>query len=152
MYERTMTNPVIDLEWPNQRQFREAGIPSAGGSGNARGLAKIYAALVSNAKPLLSDSVLKDATCQRIAGVDQGSGGIGRYAAGFRMNVGDMGANPAAFGHPGLGGTTGFADAKRELGVGYTSCRACLTKWQHPDSRLTRLLSAFYAADKALTS
>ena len=110
MPEQAMSNPKSDLEWANQRRFRAEGLPHAGASGNARGLAKLYAAMVSGAEPLVSPAVLQQATRERIAGIDQGSGGIGRYAAGFRLNVGNMGANPAAFGHPGLGGTMGFAD------------------------------------------
>lgn len=104
---------------------------------------------MSDDQPLLSRAVLAEATRERIAGIDQGSGGIGRYAAGFRLNVGEMGSSPAAFGHPGLGGTIGFADPARGLGVAYTTDRAMNPNWQHPDSRLQRLLVAFYAADAA---
>ena len=149
MFELTMTNPPTDLDWANWRVFREAGIPSAGGSANARGLAKMYAAIVSDTAPLLSRAVFKEATCQRVSGVDQGSGGIGRYAAGYRMNVGDMGASPDAFGHPGIGGTIGFGDPARHIGVAYTSSRAGSPDWQRPDPRLIKLLVAFYKADAA---
>lgn len=149
MFERTMTNPPTDLEWPNWRIFREAGIPAAGGSANARGLARMYAAMVSDTDPLLSRSVFEQATRQRISGVDQGSGGIGRYAAGYRMNVGDMGASPDAFGHQGIGGSIGFGDPSRQIGVAYTTSRAISPNWQRPDPRLLKLLVAFCQADAA---
>jgi len=149
MFERAMSNPKSDLDWPNQRRFRAEGLPHAGASGNARGLAKLYAALVTSHTPLLSPAVYEQATRERIAGIDQGSGGIGRYAAGFRLNVGNMGANPAAFGHPGLGGTMGFADPARGLGVAYTTNRALNPNWEQVDPRLLKLLVAFYVAEAA---
>jgi len=37
MLERTMGNPKTDLGWPNQRQFRAEGIPSAGGAATPAG-------------------------------------------------------------------------------------------------------------------
>jgi CubicO group peptidase (beta-lactamase class C family) len=149
MLERAMSNPKSDLNWANQRRFRAEGLPHAGASGNARGLAKLYATLLTDHAPLLSPAVFEQATRERIAGIDQGSGGIGRYAAGFRLNVGNMGANPAAFGHPGLGGTMGFADPARGLGVAYTTNRPFNASLEQADPRFLNLLLAFYAAEAA---
>ena len=34
-----------------------------------------------------------------------------------------LGPNPGSFGHPGAGGSLGFADPKARLGFGYVTCR-----------------------------
>jgi CubicO group peptidase (beta-lactamase class C family) len=147
----SMTNPMIDWDWPNQRRFREEGQPGSGASANARGLARLYASLVSDEGKdglrFLSKAVLEEASRERICGIDQGSGGVGRYAAGFRLNTGSMGSNPASFGHPGLGGSVAFADPGRRLGIAYATSRLLNHSWQGADPRLAKLLVAVYAAE-----
>ena len=53
-------------------------------------------------------------------------GGLGLDLQG-QMVHGAMGANEAAFGHPGAGGSVGFADPTLGIGVGVT-----LNKMQYP--------------------
>lgn len=150
-FSDSMTNPLIDWDWPNQRSFRAAGHPAAGATANGRSLAQLYAMLVCDEREgqaaLLRKDVLEDAIRERICGVDQGSGGLGRYGAGFRLNAGTYGANPASFGHPGMGGTVGFADPARRLGIGYATNRIYMPNWFWCDPRLAKLLLALYAAE-----
>lgn len=149
----SLTNPLIDWDWPNQRSFREHGQPAAGASAGGRSLAQLYAMLVCDEDaghtPLIRRDVLDDVTAERIIGVDQCLGGIGRYGIGFRLNTGGYGSNPASFGHPGMGGTVAFADPTRHLGVAYTTNRIYMPSWHWCDPRLGRLLLALYAAEGA---
>lgn len=146
-----LANPPINPEWPNDRGWREAGLPGAGGIANARGLAQLYAALVCDEQKggtrLVSEAVMAQATRERIAGVDQALGGVNRYACGFSLNGGTMGSNTSSFGHAGFGGTMAFADPARRLGVGYTNNKMLNPDWQAIDPRLKQLLRALYKAE-----
>ncbi|WP_340268635.1 serine hydrolase domain-containing protein [Sphingobium mellinum] len=148
-----LANPMIVWDFPNQRYWRAAGHPAAGATANARGLAKLYANLVSADLPdeprLVSGTVLEQAIRERIAGVDQALGGNGRYAAGFRLNSGAMGQNPASFGHPGFGGSVAFADPARRIGVAYVTNTMRNPDAQWIDPRVAALLDALYAAEAA---
>lgn len=146
-----MANPILDWNWPNERAWRAAGIPAAGASASASGLAKLYSILVAKGTaPLLRPETRDEAIRERIAGIDRCSGGIGRYAAGFRLNTGTMGSNPASFGHAGMGGSIAFADPDRGIGVSYTPNLLLNPNWQQTDRRLVALLEAVYAAEAAL--
>jgi CubicO group peptidase (beta-lactamase class C family) len=149
-FMNSMTNPPIDADWGNQRIFRAAGQPGAGASANARGLARIFASMLDTDAPLISLKTFTEASCERIVGIDRGSGGIGRYAAGFRLNVGTMGSNPDAFGHAGLGGSVVFVDPARRWAVAYTTCRVINPSWQGIDPRLAILLRALYECEGKL--
>ena len=57
---------------------------------------------------------------------------------------GAMGPNPRAFGHPGAGGSLGFADPQAKVGFGYV-----MNKMQAGiliDPRATALIDAAYAS------
>lgn len=148
-----LANPPVAWDFPNQRFWRAAGHSAAGGTASARGLAKLYANLVSNDRHvelrLLSKAVLEQAIRERITGIDQAMGVLGRYAAGFRLNGGAMGPNPASFGHPGFGGSVAFADPARRIGVAYITNTMRNPDEQWIDPRLASLLEALYAAEPA---
>lgn len=142
-----LANPMIAWDFPNQRYWRAAGHSSAGGTANARGLAKLYGHLFNDAPMLLSKAVLAEAIRERIAGTDQAMGFPGRYAAGFRLNDGAMGPNPASFGHPGFGGSVAFADPARRIGVAYVTNTMRNPDAQWVDPRVAALLDALYAIE-----
>ena len=148
-----LANPMIAWDFPNQRYWRAAGHPAAGGTASARGLAKLYAALFSDAgqagPKLLSKAVLEQAIRERITGVDQAMGVPGRYAAGFRLSDGGMGPNPASFGHPGFGGSVAFGDPALRIGVAYTTNTMRNPGPEWIDTRVAALLEALYAAEAA---
>lgn len=93
--------------------------------------------------------MLEQAICERFTGIDQAMGAPGRYAAGFRLNDGLMGPNPASFGHPGFGGSVAFADPARRIGMAYVTNTMRNPDEQWIDPRLAPLLQAFYAAEPA---
>ncbi|MEJ7928064.1 serine hydrolase domain-containing protein [Sphingobium sp. AN641] len=137
---------------PDQAKGRGHGIPGAGGTSNARNLARLYAHLVRadqpGVTPLISQATLQQAIRARIAGVNQTHGELGRYAAGFRLDQTRFGSNPDSFGHCGFGGSTAFADPARRLGVSYTPNRMLNPNWYGTDPRLTALLNALFAVEK----
>jgi CubicO group peptidase (beta-lactamase class C family) len=149
--EAAIMNPALDFEWPNERHWREHGLPGAGAMGNARGLAMLYGILAAggtvDGRTLISSAALREATVERIAGVDRCLGGVGRYGAGFRLNHGWFGSDMDSFGHPGMGGTSAFADSRRHLGIAYTTNHMVNPDWQSIDPRLSTLLSALYVSD-----
>lgn len=110
----------------NSRAWRMSEIPAANGHTSARGIARLYGALGNggqlDGQTLLGRDALVRATGEQWRGKDDFSG------ADFRMSLGFLLSNPpvvpfgpcrASFGHPGTGGSVGFADPGRRLGVGY---------------------------------
>ncbi|MBW2289009.1 MAG: beta-lactamase family protein [Deltaproteobacteria bacterium] len=120
-----LANPAADPEISNQRAWRAAEIPSVNGHASAAGIAKIYGALandgVLNGTRLLSPETLAKATALRHKGIDHVFMLPFEWGAGFIRNAHKVlyGPNPNAFGHTGYGGSFGFADPERRIGVGY---------------------------------
>lgn len=97
-------------------------IPAANGITNARSLAKLYAATVSEVDGIriLDDETVKRATEERSVGNDKTLIVPTRFGAGFFLPSSFsplMG--PTSFGHAGAGGSLGFADAEATVGFGY---------------------------------
>jgi CubicO group peptidase (beta-lactamase class C family) len=113
----------------NSARFRMAGIPSFGGFGEARALAKIYAALGNGGEldgvRLLSRGAIERATVTQWASEANAMTGLPMaMSMGFWKNMpafSPMGDSPDAFGHLGSGGARAFADPGRKLAVGYVT-------------------------------
>jgi CubicO group peptidase (beta-lactamase class C family) len=143
-------NPVIrpfgDVATP---EYRRAELPAANAHATAEGLARIWAATVQAGEPLIPEGALAAARRQ-VVGPDQPDlvltgRRFRRSAAGLMLNhEGIYGPDPDAFGHDGAGGSFGFADPGRRLGVGYVMNQMQV----HPeaDRRGRRLLEALYRA------
>lgn len=106
-------------------QFRKTQFASGNGHSNARAIAQIYGILAqggsTEGKTLLSQEILDDAIIEQWDAVEKITDRHFRYATGFMLNnpyfkVGD---NPRNYGHPGLGGSIGFADPDAGIGFGY---------------------------------
>jgi CubicO group peptidase (beta-lactamase class C family) len=140
-------NPTIDAEIPNRRDWRAAELGGAGGSVNARGLARVYGALSRGGEidgvRLLSPEAIAKATAMQIEGVDLNLGYALRWAAGFLLNTeGLYGPNPSSFGHSGWGGSVAFADPGARIGVGYAMSQ--MQPVLFGDPRAQALLEATY--------
>jgi CubicO group peptidase (beta-lactamase class C family) len=106
----------------NKPEVYASEMPGANGISNARNLAKLYAATVSEVDGvrLLNDHTVEQAKIEKVNGPDQTLVGPSRFGTGFMlptpMNqlLGD-----GSFGHPGAGGALGFADTKYKVGYGY---------------------------------
>jgi CubicO group peptidase (beta-lactamase class C family) len=115
----------------DSREAHLAVLPSQGGITNARGLAGMYAPLAAGGGNLIDPDTLKQMSAVSSAvGVDA-TLLIGlRIALGFWKSSdnrqGPQGARDSillseeAFGHPGMGGSLGFADPAARLSFGYT--------------------------------
>lgn len=120
------TNPVSLMMGTNSEDWRGAIIPAANGHFSARDLASVYGALAVEQPTLLPPELVaemareqsrdRDAVLQ--AEISFGCGVIrsGR-AADLRFG------SERGFGHPGAGGSVGFADPEREIGCGYVTTR-----------------------------
>ncbi|AUG81262.1 esterase [Kitasatospora sp. MMS16-BH015] len=122
--------PGVDL---NDPAVQSAEIPGAGGIGTARSVARLYAALIGGADrhggpagqllpPLLDPALLHEATGPEVKGPDRilivsTSFGLGFFRHGPSSPM----SSPAAFGHPGRGGSLGFADPELGIGFGYVT-------------------------------
>ncbi len=121
--------PAIHPDVVNTRAWRAAELAGGNGHGNARGLARIYGALATDGrldgKVVLTPETITKANTEQTRGPDvvlaeQST----RFGLGFMMTQGDVahaafGPNAHAFGHPGAGGSLGYADPDARIGFGY---------------------------------
>ena len=144
-------NASLSPYLPNERAWRAQGTPSAAGCGNARSVAKIYGALATDrcldGVEIVSQKALGAATEIQIDKLDLVLGFPMSWGIGFAMNksMGIYGPNPNAFGHHGWGGSFGFADPEKGLGVAYT-----MNYMREPldaiDPRLAAIIHAIYSS------
>jgi CubicO group peptidase (beta-lactamase class C family) len=124
--ERAIPAPLQPLEVVfNRPELRRAVVPAAGGVMNARAIARHYAALAGgtlDGVQLLAPEVIGRVSALGTADGDVVLGapirkGLGYFLGGPHMPVSDA---PAAFGHPGHGGSLGFADPEHRFAFGFT--------------------------------
>src|SRR5258707_507519 len=149
--------------WPEFARAGKPAIPGQGHAGNtpaanghtsARGVPRVYAALARGGE-LDGVRLLAPATIDR-AIEEQSRGGDAvltlptRFATGFMLGMPDgifeCGPGPRTFGHPGRGGSIGFADPDARLAFGYVTNQYVTGTAKHPDRRVRSLVDAVYAA------
>ena len=122
--------------WDSPAVYR-AEFGSAGGLGNARSIAGMYAPLSLDGSidglRLVSPEALylmgRTESSLAIDGTVKVP--LGRFSLGFDKDVTDMGLPMAAFGHVGWGGANGFADPSSGLAFGYAMNRMSATdRWE----------------------
>ncbi|GHH90621.1 esterase [Streptomyces capillispiralis] len=108
----------------NDPAFRAAALPAANGVATADGLARFYASLTG---PVDGVRLLEPATVER-ARAEESAGPDRVLVVGTRFGLGYMlhgGASPflapGSFGHPGRGGSLGFADPESGVAFGYVT-------------------------------
>jgi len=142
--------PVIDAALVNSRAWRGAEVPAANGHATARALAALYGGLASggesNGYRVLTPASIKRAHTEQAYGPDLVLGVVSRWGLGFALNqpVTPLGPNPRTFGHPGAGGSLGFADPNARIGFGYTMNQ--MGPDALIDGRAAALFDAMYAA------
>lgn len=122
LLHRAFVNPPLPGTVFNERAFHAAEIPAANGITNASSLAKMYAACIGDVDGvrLLRPETLADATRVQSAGEDLVLGYETRYATGFQLSFPFRPmAGDGSFGHYGMGGSVGFADAGRGIAFAY---------------------------------
>jgi CubicO group peptidase (beta-lactamase class C family) len=149
---RAFLNPLSLAHGPNLPDWRSAEIPGANGHATARGVAQIYAGLANGGDldgvHLLSPDVIDRCRTEQSVGPDRVLHLSTRFGLGFMLSQDHDGArfgpSPGAFGHPGAGGSVGFADPERQVGFGYVMNR--MGPHILLDPRATALIDAVYAA------
>jgi CubicO group peptidase (beta-lactamase class C family) len=132
----------------NSRALHAAEIPAAGGIGDARSLARMYAACIGavDGVRLLTESQLQLATTQLTTGPNTVLLDMDiQFGLGFmlRSSLIQLGG-PRSFGHFGAGGSVGWADPDAELSFGYVMNR--MDMGLAGDARSYDLINACYAA------
>ncbi|GAA3736586.1 serine hydrolase domain-containing protein [Streptomyces tremellae] len=115
-----ITDPAaIDFDAP---EVQAAEMPASNGIATAHGLARLYAALVGEVDGvrLLTPQTVAAATAEQSAGPDRVMVFPSRFGTGYALPTEPAPlTGPRAFGHPGRGGSLGFADPERGLAFGY---------------------------------
>jgi CubicO group peptidase (beta-lactamase class C family) len=138
----------------NTRAYRAAEFPAANMITDARSLARMYAATVSDVDGM---RLLDQATVERMTVVQTDKSRMHGLPSGlevppdrsFYMSLGFWRAcppmpwvGPASFGHPGSGGSVGFADPDARVGFGYIPN---LWSWNIAEPRAKNLAAAVVA-------
>jgi CubicO group peptidase (beta-lactamase class C family) len=141
------------VEHTNSREWRAAEIPAANGHGNARALARIYAALANGGTldgvRLLSPELVAEGGRMHVDGLDLVMDLPTRFGLGFEITLpeGGFSFGPGArtFGHNGSGGSLGVVDPDAGIAFGYVMNRM---EWgeRRDDPRWPPLFDALYAA------
>ncbi|MEV0530615.1 serine hydrolase domain-containing protein [Kitasatospora sp. NPDC050463] len=118
------TPPTDLVEFAGTRAVHALGPASAGGFGNARGLAALYAAAafgLDGRPPLLTPETVAEFGPVRTAGVDLVTGERDHFGLGFEAQSSRYPfLGPDAFGHSGAVGAQSFADPRSGVAYGYT--------------------------------
>jgi CubicO group peptidase (beta-lactamase class C family) len=149
---KAFLNPAgaMKLGAVNSRAWRRAEIPAANGHGTARALARLYGALacggaLDGVRVLEPDAIARCYT-EESGGRDEVLMIPTRFSTGLMLTQphDQMGPNAHPFGHPGAGGSLGFADPDARIGFGYTMNK--MGPYILIDPRARVLLETVYAS------
>ncbi|HSL48715.1 MAG TPA: serine hydrolase domain-containing protein [Candidatus Deferrimicrobiaceae bacterium] len=133
----------------NTREWRAAEVPSTNGHGNARAVARLYAALAGDGDldgvHVLAPAMVEMAIGEQVYGEDLVLQRPTRFGLGFQLTMAErpLGPNPRAFGHFGAGGSLGFADPDARVAFAYAMNQG-RAGWQHRHVR--HLIDLVYEA------
>ena len=152
MAARAFTNPLsmVMPETVTSRAWRGAEVPAANAHVTARAVARFYGALARGGEVdgvrVLSERAVAACLAERVRGQDLVLDVETRFSLGYMLSVpGAMfGPNSRAFGHPGAGGSVGFADLDARVGFAYVTNR--MGAHLQIDPRATALIDAVYAS------
>jgi CubicO group peptidase (beta-lactamase class C family) len=134
----------------NTREWRAAEIPAANGHTTARSLAKLYGTLARGGEldgvRVMSKEQVAQCSIEQSSGPDELLVINTRFSLGFMMSQpgASLGPNAKSFGHPGAGGSLGYADPETKIGFGYTMNKMHASLLIDP--RATALIDAVYAS------
>jgi CubicO group peptidase (beta-lactamase class C family) len=130
LYRSVMANPGTNVPTdPDHVYVRDLEVPSGGGVGTARGIARAYGVFATDGRELglraeTLEALRAPAVPPRRGFQDACFRGEVRFSLGFMKPspVWPFGG-PEAFGSPGAGGSLGFADPATGIGYGYVTSR-----------------------------
>ncbi|MGH7366994.1 MAG: serine hydrolase domain-containing protein [Candidatus Rokuibacteriota bacterium] len=151
---RTFLNPPRPPDLVNARAWRAAEVPAANGHTSARAVARLYAALARGGEldgvRLLGPATIDAAIAEQSVGRDMVLTVPTRFATGFMLGMPGgffvCGPGRRTFGHPGQGGSVGFADPDARVSFGYVCNQYLSGTVKHPDLRVSSLVDAVYRA------
>ena len=137
----------------NKAEVHAAEVPGANGIGNARSLARIYAAAVGEVDGvrLLNDPVRERATTSNTPAGEMDVVLISEtvFAMGFMLHCDrSLFSGPGAFGHNGAGGSVSFGDPHRNMGFSYVM-NTMMTVYDEDPRRSRLVRTATQCADAA---
>jgi CubicO group peptidase (beta-lactamase class C family) len=133
----------------NLREWRAAEVPSTNGHGNARAVARLYAALAGDGDldgvRILSPATIEMAIAEQVYGEDLVLQRPTRFGLGFQLTMPERRLGPGlrSFGHFGAGGSLGFADPDAHVAFAYAMNQG-RAGWQHKHVR--HLIDLVYEA------
>lgn len=150
LLSRTLSSNGL-LPTPNAPSWNDpavytAEIPAANGIGDARSLAKMYAALLGeiDGVRLLSEETVTSAIAEQSEGMDEVTMAQSRFGSGFMLDAEISPLPTRAFGHYGAGGSLGYADPS--TGITFAYVPAKLGGSPTGDPRTKGLIAAVDAA------
>jgi len=129
---------------------RNLEIPAGGGVGTARAIAQAYSVFATGGKELgLRKETMQELTAPAVPAThgffDECIRDDAQFSLGFmRPNAGFPFGSASSFGHPGAGGSLGFADPEMQIGYAYVPNRKSTTIGG--DQRDVALRRALYSA------
>jgi CubicO group peptidase (beta-lactamase class C family) len=132
----------------NTRAWRAAELPAANAHTNARALARLYGAVARGGEldgyRIFSRDALPRCNAEQSNGRDEVLLFPTRFSLGFMLPslLSMYGPSPNAFGHPGAGGSVGFADPDAKIGFGYVMNQ--MQTGLLVGERVTPLIAAIY--------
>jgi CubicO group peptidase (beta-lactamase class C family) len=139
---------ISSLGVVNTAAWRATEVPSTNLHANARGIARLYSALVAGGSidgvRVLDGDVLTEATRPQSEGWCPFLEREVTFGLGFQPTRPDrpFGPNSGSFGHFGTGGALGFADPSARVAFGYVM-NAVKPRWQNTRNRA--LIDALYS-------
>jgi CubicO group peptidase (beta-lactamase class C family) len=133
----------------NTREWRAAEVPSTNGHGNARSVARLYAALAGDGDldgvHILSPATVEMAIGEQVYGEDLILQRPTRFGLGFQLTMPERRLGPGlrSFGHFGAGGSLGFGDPDAHVAFAYAMNQG-RAGWQHKHVR--HLIDLVYEA------
>jgi CubicO group peptidase (beta-lactamase class C family) len=121
LLNRAFALSVPDIDF-NDPEVQAAEIPSSNGICTADGLARLYAALIGevDGARILDAATTTAAVAEQAAGTDRVLLVPSRYASGYMLPTQEAPlGGPSSFGHPGRGGSLGFANPESGIAFGY---------------------------------
>lgn len=155
LQRRTFNSPrgLNSVSAINKPEVRALPIVSLGGIGSACALAKFYAMLANDGtlggQRFFTPPTLSQMTTILVDGKDRVFEIPTAFSAGFMRDTDDkqrriFGPSRTAFGHPGAGGSHGFADPENKISFAYVMNQ--MEQTILPNEKSTRLVNAIYAA------
>ncbi len=126
---RTLTSAPLDATAPLTREWRAAELPAAGGTGNARAIARVLSALSCGGSvdgvTLMSPETVESVLEVQTDGVDLVLGSHVTFGLGFATYIQGVIAppNPRHFRWGGWGGSLALVDLDAHIAIGYVMNR-----------------------------